>query len=72
MAITKKVLKQREAQERYPEYRYKNKHGAVVRLDLKTALNYGHKMIPLNDNAKNLVPRETNSHGEQIIREKLN
>ena len=58
--------------EKYPAYRYENKHGRVVELDEATALNYGHRMKPLNENAKNLTPREKNSQGEQVIREKLN
>lgn len=62
-------MTKKEAEERYPKYTYRNKHGMKVDVDQKTALLYGEKMTPLNDRAKNLQAPEKNSRGEQINKE---
>lgn len=55
-----------DVEEKYPKFTYRNKHGRKVDVDEKTALLYGSKMTPLNNNAKNLQPPQKNSRGEII------
>ncbi len=61
-----KTKLQQEAEQRYPAYVYRNRHGKKVEMNKEHALMYGDKMTPLNNNAKELQPPVKNSQGEII------